>query len=80
MDISNYSLQLRELSDDYSNRRILADDYRLKRKELLDEIDKVINGQESGHYENTDEIEEKDLGIFNKIIGVLKNDEDKDKY
>ncbi len=44
MNISNISTQLRELSDDYSSQRIIFDDYRAKRKKILDEIDINING------------------------------------
>ncbi len=44
MNISNFSIQLRELSDDYASQRIIFDDYRAKRKKILDEIDINING------------------------------------
>lgn len=44
MDISDFSMQLHELVDDYSSQRITFEDYRVKRKEILDEIDANING------------------------------------
>jgi len=45
MDISEVSIQLHELSDDYSKRRITLDEYRLKRKFFLDEVDQMFNNQ-----------------------------------
>jgi len=45
MNISELSIQLRELSDDYSRQRMTLDEYRLKRKQLLDEIDQTLNNQ-----------------------------------
>jgi len=49
MNISELSTELRELSDDYSCQRIVIDEYRTKRKSLLDEIDQILNNQT---YEN----------------------------
>jgi len=49
MNIPELSKQLRELSEDYSNQRIALNEYRLKRKYLLDEIDQILNYQ---NYEN----------------------------
>lgn len=45
MNIPEISKQLRELSEDHSNQRITLDEYRLKRKYLLDEIDQTLNNQ-----------------------------------
>jgi len=45
MNISELSRQLCELSEDYSSQRIILDEYRLKRKYLLDEIDQLLNNQ-----------------------------------
>ncbi len=45
MNIPELSKQLRELSEDYSSQRIALDEYRLKRKYLLDEIDQTLNNQ-----------------------------------
>ncbi len=45
MNIPEISKQLRELSEDHSNQRITLDEYRLKRKHLLDKIDQTLNNQ-----------------------------------
>ncbi len=39
-----FSAQLRELAGDYSDQRIAFDDYRAKRKDILDKIDSSMNG------------------------------------
>ncbi len=44
MNMLDFSRQLRELSDDYANQRILLEDYRAQRKVVLDEIDLIKNG------------------------------------
>lgn len=44
MSDSSYSEQIQGLSDDYYNSRIELDEYRLRRKVLLDELDREING------------------------------------
>jgi len=49
MNIPELSRELRELSEDYSSQRIVLEEYRLKRKYLLDEIDQILNNQS---YEN----------------------------
>jgi len=45
MNILDVSIQLRELSNGYSNQRVTFDEYRLKRKSLLDGIDQTLNQQ-----------------------------------
>ncbi|VAW89224.1 hypothetical protein MNBD_GAMMA18-201 [hydrothermal vent metagenome] len=45
MNILEASIQLRELSDGYSTQRVSFDEYRLKRKSLMDEIDQTLNQQ-----------------------------------
>ncbi|MDH5180997.1 MAG: hypothetical protein OEZ39_13050 [Gammaproteobacteria bacterium] len=40
----SYAEQLQGLSDDYYNCRIELDEYRTRRKMLLDELDREING------------------------------------
>ena len=45
MNIPELSRELRELSEDYSSQRIVLEEYRLKRKYLLDEIDQILNNQ-----------------------------------
>ncbi len=45
MNIPELSRELRELSEDYSGQRIVLEEYRLKRKYLLDEIDQILNNQ-----------------------------------
>jgi len=45
MNILDVSKQLSELSDDYFKQRIALDEYRLKRKHLLDSIDKTLNNK-----------------------------------
>ncbi len=47
MNVLEVSIQLRELSEGYSTQRVSFDEYRLKRKSLLDEIDQTLN-QQSG--------------------------------
>ena len=42
----NYSLSLRNLSSDYYFGRIEFDEYRLKRKTILDKIDAEFNGRQ----------------------------------
>ncbi len=56
MNIPEFSKQLRELSEDYSSQRIDLNEYRLKRKYLLDEIDQILNYQ---NYENSPQGSEK---------------------
>jgi hypothetical protein len=45
MNILNLSIQLRELSNEYSSQKIVFNEYRLKRKCLFDEIDQTLNQQ-----------------------------------
>ncbi len=45
MNISELSIQLRELSDNYSRQQIVLGEYRLKRKYILDEVDQTFNNQ-----------------------------------
>ncbi|NOY73127.1 MAG: hypothetical protein GXP14_12285 [Gammaproteobacteria bacterium] len=45
MNIPELSRELRELSEAYSSQRIVLEEYRLKRKHLLDEIDQILNNQ-----------------------------------
>ena len=45
MNILDVSIQLRELSNGYSTQRVAFEEYRLKRKLLLDEIDQTLNQQ-----------------------------------
>jgi len=56
MNILELSIQLRELSDNYSRQRIAFDEYRSKRKSLLDEIDQTLNHQ--GYTKTPQNIEE----------------------
>ncbi len=56
MNILELSIQLRELSDDYSRQRMTLDEYRLKRKQLLDEIDQTLNNQ--GYADTSRNVEE----------------------
>lgn len=44
MNILDFSRQLRELADNYSDQRITFADYRTKRKDILDKIDSNMNG------------------------------------
>ncbi len=45
MNIPELSRELRELSEDYSSQRIVLEEYRLKRKYLLDKVDQILNNQ-----------------------------------
>lgn len=49
MNINDYSMRLRELSDDYANQRLLPEEYRMQRKILLDQIDSQMNGIDSNY-------------------------------
>lgn len=63
MTISELSTRLRELSDDYASQRLFFDEYRLKRKYLLDDIDQRlnINDQQCEHISgDTEKITESD--------------------
>jgi len=75
MNILEFSLQLRELSDDYSQQRIILDEYRSRRKYLLDEIDQTFNNQNyvnaSDTIEKTKELNDVDNVLpeaFNKVF------------
>lgn len=80
MNLSEYSIRLRELSDDYANQRIMLDEYRLQRKAILDKIDEIVNGQTAVAEEQSeqDQGKEKLTGILDKVIGVLRKPEDPD--
>lgn len=59
MNIPELSRELRELSEAYSSQRIVLEEYRLKRKHLLDEIDQILNNQSYEDFPQTiEKIEE----------------------
>jgi len=78
MNISEVSIQLHELSDDYSKRRITLDEYRSKRKFFLDEIDQIFNNQSYAktpqNIEETRESNGKDNIIPEAIYKVFESD------
>lgn len=80
MSILDYSIRLRELSDDYANQRIMLDEYRSKRKEILDDIDKSINGltimTEDEQTQDQEQGKETAIGMLNRAIGVFEKTED----
>ncbi len=87
MNISEVSAQLHMLSDDYSNQIILVDEYRLKRKYLLDEIDQKLNNQtdvntsyETEKYgaEKPDEMDNVMSDAINNTLDINKNNKDDD--
>ena len=55
MSEENFSLMLRNLSDDYYNNRIAFEEYRSRRKIILDKIDEEYNGSEQID-DNTEEL------------------------
>lgn len=78
MNISELSIQLRELSDNYSRQRIAFDEYRSKRKFLLDEIDQTLNHQ--GYAKTPQNVEETkdsnsvDNGMSEIVSKVFEDD------
>jgi len=78
MNISEVSIQLHELSDDYSKRRITLDEYRSKRKFFLDDIDQIFNNQSYAkmpqNIEETRESNDKDNIIPEAIYKVFESD------
>ncbi|NOX93384.1 MAG: hypothetical protein GXP18_13300 [Gammaproteobacteria bacterium] len=83
MNISEFSTALRELSDDYSSQRIVLDEYRLKRKHFLDEIDQTFNHQNyadiSRAVEKSEESDNPVLEIINKVFDFDKKNDDSKK-
>ena len=78
MNTTEYSIHLRELSDDYANHRILPDDYRARRKEILDEINSTINGINRLDEKKSD-VEKANVNrVFSKALGMLKNNDGKE--
>jgi hypothetical protein len=43
--------QLKQLSQDYYNRNISHEDYRLERRKLIDVMDKEFNGAQHFHHD-----------------------------
>ncbi|MGD8783700.1 MAG: hypothetical protein PVG75_04655 [Thioalkalispiraceae bacterium] len=79
MNVSDLSLRLRELVDDYSNQRIGHDEYRAQRKVILDELDLILNGNNPAQSaESSDGIQNlhKEDGLLGKMFAVLKRTED----
>lgn len=77
MAISDLSIRLKELLDDYFNHRILLDEYRAQRKIILDEIDVKYNQ----HAEHTDgetgeKEHEEESNIVSEILEVKDKSED----
>lgn len=68
MSDSSYSEQIQGLSDDYYNSRINLDEYRARRKVLLDELDKEINGVRIDESEDDGED-----GLLGRVVGFIKN-------
>jgi len=66
MSEENFSVILRNLADDYFNDRIPFNEYRSKRKIILDKIDEEFNG-----IEQVDNVEEKS-SIFMQTIKFFK--------
>lgn len=67
MSEENFSLMLRNLSDDYYNNRIAFEEYRSRRKIILDKIDEEYNGSEQID-DNTEE-----LSILMQTIKFFKS-------
>jgi len=63
-----YSIQIQALLDDYYNNRIGMDEYRQQRTQLLDEIDKEVNGTE--REQNKDSTDSTFIG---KMLNMIKN-------
>ncbi len=73
MDEAYYSLMLQNLSSDYYHHHIGFEEYRSKRKIILDKIDKEVNGAQ------TAEDDQEDISDMNPLlmqtIGFFKNKE-----
>lgn len=65
MSNSSYSEQLQGLSDDYYNCRIELAEYRAKRKILLDELDRELNGVIINEPESDT--------LLGKMVGFIKH-------
>ncbi len=78
MSLSEVSAQLRKLSDDYASQRIFVDEYRLKRKHLLDGIDETFNHQQYEKIprgaEKTEEPDSVDSVLPETINNIFKFD------
>lgn len=68
MSNSSYSEQLQGLSDDYYNCRIDLGEYRARRKALLDELDREINGVLIDDPDTSDED-----SLLGKVVGFIKH-------
>ncbi|TQV85876.1 hypothetical protein [Aliikangiella coralliicola] len=76
MSILDFSRQLRELVEDYANERVAFEDYRAKRKEILDEIDLEKNGIDLMNDSQTNINASKINSRVDRLIGMLKKDEE----
>lgn len=70
MTETSYSLELRNLSNDYYHNHIGFDEYRIQRKLILDKIDEEMNGRAVPDKPENDP--ERD-SIFMQTIGFMKN-------
>ena len=76
MNENNYSGMLRTLSKEYYQGHISFDEYREKRKSILDEIDAEYNGWQE--LPELDVQEEKDSSFLNKALGLFKSGDTED--
>lgn len=68
MSNSSYSEQIQGLSDDYYNCRLELDEYRARRKSLLDELDRELNGVMI-----QDEQLSAEDSLLGKVVGFIKH-------
>jgi len=79
MNVLEVSIQLRELSEGYSTQRVSFDEYRLKRKSLLDEIDQTLNQQSGETTPHRAEKADESTGGNDAISQIINPEFDVDK-
>jgi hypothetical protein len=69
----NYSVVLRDLTEEYYSQRISKEEYRARRTQLLDKIDAEYNGRKSVISETDIKTMETDESFFMKTVAFFKN-------
>jgi hypothetical protein len=73
MDDKSISAVLRDLSSDFYQNHICFEDYRLQRKEILDNIDYQMNGKKKKEVVEDDDSKS---SLFMQTITFLQNQDD----
>ena len=75
MNDIGYSASLRNLSEQYSNRLISLNEYRERRRDILNKIDEEFNGNKAATGSMDEQFVEpqEDASIFMKTIAFFKN-------